>query len=159
MEKDRALHLKKPEFPSPKDELCQVWLQLAQWFWRRRFLKFVNVFLQFHNYLPFKDRPFNWTNLNPFHSKMLCAKFGWNWPSGSGEEDQNVESFRWRWQRWWGTTDKFWSEKLTGVFGSGELKVTRTKRIWTKCSILSHSCCLYVWYESKFKTGIISSTQ
>jgi hypothetical protein len=24
--------------PSPKDDLCQVWLRLAQWFWRRRFL-------------------------------------------------------------------------------------------------------------------------
>ena len=23
---------------SPKDALCQVWLQLAQWFWRKRFL-------------------------------------------------------------------------------------------------------------------------
>ena len=22
---------------------------------------------------------------------MLCAKFGWNWPSGSGEEDENVK--------------------------------------------------------------------
>jgi hypothetical protein len=21
--------------PSPKDDLCQVWLKLAQWFWRR----------------------------------------------------------------------------------------------------------------------------
>ena len=20
---------------------------------------------------------------------MFCAKFGWNWPSGSGEEDKN----------------------------------------------------------------------
>ena len=25
---------------------------------------------------------------------MLCAKFGWNWPSGSGEEDENVKSLR-----------------------------------------------------------------
>ena len=24
---------------------------------------------------------------SPFHSRMLCAKFGWNWPSGSWEED------------------------------------------------------------------------
>ena len=24
------------EYPSPKDALCQVWLKLAQWFWRRR---------------------------------------------------------------------------------------------------------------------------
>ena len=31
--------------------------------------------------------PFIWTNLNPLHPRMLCAKFGWNWPSGSGEED------------------------------------------------------------------------
>ena len=27
------------------------------------------------------------TNLNSIHPRMLCAKFGWNWPSGSGEED------------------------------------------------------------------------
>ena len=40
--------------------------------------------------------PFIWTNLNPLHPRMLCAKFGWNWPSGSGEEDENVKSLRWR---------------------------------------------------------------
>ena len=22
---------------------------------------------------------------------MLCANFGWNWPSGSGEKDKNVK--------------------------------------------------------------------
>ena len=26
-------------------------------------------------------------NLNPLHPGMLCTKFGWNWLSGSGEED------------------------------------------------------------------------
>ena len=30
---------------------------------------------------------FIWTNLNPLHPRMLCANFGWNWTSGSGEED------------------------------------------------------------------------
>ena len=30
---------------------------------------------------------FIWTNLNPLHLRMHCAKLGWNWPSGSGEED------------------------------------------------------------------------
>ena len=25
---------------------------------------------------------------------MLCAKFGLNWPSGSGEEDENVKSLQ-----------------------------------------------------------------
>ena len=28
--------LNKLESPSPKDALCQVWLKLAHWFWRRR---------------------------------------------------------------------------------------------------------------------------
>ena len=42
--KGGALHLNKLESPSPKDALCRDWLKLAQWFWRRRFLNFVNVF-------------------------------------------------------------------------------------------------------------------
>ena len=37
LKKDGTLHLNKLESPSPKDALCQVWLKLAQWFWRRRF--------------------------------------------------------------------------------------------------------------------------
>ena len=40
------------ESPSPKNAMCQVWLKLAQWFWRR-FLNFVNVFLLFQYYFPF----------------------------------------------------------------------------------------------------------
>ena len=47
-----VLHLNKLESPSPKDALCQVWLNLVQWFWRRRYLNFVNVFLLFLNYFP-----------------------------------------------------------------------------------------------------------
>ena len=49
-----VLHLNKLESPSPKDALWQVWLKMAKWFWRRRFLNFVNVFSLFHNYLPFE---------------------------------------------------------------------------------------------------------
>ena len=47
-----VLYLNKLESPSPKDVLCQVWLKLAQWFWRRKFLNFVNVYSLFCNYLP-----------------------------------------------------------------------------------------------------------
>ena len=55
---------------------------------------------------------------------MLCAKFVWNWLSGSGE-DKNVKSL-WQQQRRqqrqpWQTMDIFWSEKLTWAFSSGEL--------------------------------------
>ena len=78
--------------------------------------------LRFHAFViisPLKRMgPFIWTNLNPLHPRMLCAKFGWNWLSGSGE-DENVESIRRQRRR---TTDKFWSEKLTWAFGSGEQK-------------------------------------
>ena len=32
--------------------------------------------------------PFIWTNLkNPLYPRMHCAKFGWNWPIGSEEDD------------------------------------------------------------------------
>ena len=33
-----------------------------------------------------KAVPFIWTNMIPLHPRMLCAEFGWNWPSGTGEE-------------------------------------------------------------------------
>ena len=46
------LHSNKLESPSSKNALCQVWLKLAQWFWRRGFFNVVNMFLLFCNYLP-----------------------------------------------------------------------------------------------------------
>ena len=36
LEKGVALHLYKLESPSPKEALCQVWLKLVEWLWRRR---------------------------------------------------------------------------------------------------------------------------
>ena len=33
-------------------------------------------------------------NYLPFGKGVLCAKFGWNWPSGSGEEDENEKSLQ-----------------------------------------------------------------
>ena len=45
-------------------------------------------FLYFVIISPWKRTgPFVSTNLNPLHPRLLCAKFGWNWLSGSGEED------------------------------------------------------------------------
>ena len=35
LEKDEALYLNIHEFSLPIDALCQVWMKLAQWFWRR----------------------------------------------------------------------------------------------------------------------------
>jgi hypothetical protein len=35
LENGYTLPLNKLESPLPKDDLCQVWLKFAQWFWRR----------------------------------------------------------------------------------------------------------------------------
>jgi hypothetical protein len=52
LERDNSLHLNKLESPHPKDDLCQVWLKLAQWFRRRRFLNDPIPFLS-----PLRRRP------------------------------------------------------------------------------------------------------
>ena len=69
--------------------------------------------------------PFIWSNLNPLHARMPCAKFGWNWPSGSGEEDENVKVYRRTDKRTDRQTDEAQKviKKLTWAFSSGELKI------------------------------------
>ena len=58
----------------------------------KRFFKFVNVFYYFLTISPWKRAgSFNWINLNSLHPWIIYAKFGWNWPSGSGEEIFVVE--------------------------------------------------------------------
>ena len=85
--KSVALHSNKFESPSPKDHLCQIWLKLVKWFWwiRIRFFKFRQfIFATIISLLsPLgkgRSRSFEQT----WSPRMLCAKFAWNWPSGSG---------------------------------------------------------------------------
>ena len=47
---------------------------------------------------------------------MLYAKFGWNWPSGSGEEDEIKKSLQ---------TDKRTTGDQKSSLSSGELKKTK----------------------------------
>jgi hypothetical protein len=54
LEKEYSLHLNKLESPPPKKDVRQVYLKLAQWFWRR-FLNDPTKFLYFCDYLPFED--------------------------------------------------------------------------------------------------------
>ena len=76
---------KKPlESSSPKDSLCQIWLKMEQLFWRT-FLKVLNVFLIFPNYLPFeKGVALHLTKLESPSPKKALSQF---WTSGSAEED------------------------------------------------------------------------
>jgi hypothetical protein len=73
-EEDLALYLNKLEFPLPKDNLYQVWLNLACWFWRRRFLKFFSALLLLCYYLPLeKGDPLHLKTLEtPFPKDDLC---------------------------------------------------------------------------------------
>ena len=55
--------------------------------WEEEFLIASMYFRYFIIISPWKRAGlFIWTNLNPLHSRMHCAKFVWNWHSGSGEE-------------------------------------------------------------------------
>jgi hypothetical protein len=49
------LRLHKLKSPTPKDDLGQVWLKLALWFWRGRFLNDPTPFLHFCDYLLFEE--------------------------------------------------------------------------------------------------------
>ena len=95
LEEGGALHWNKLESPSPKDALCQVWMKLAQWFWRRRFFSVVNVFSLFRNYLPLeKSGALHLNKLEcPLPKDALCQVW-LKWPGGSGEEDENVKSLQ-----------------------------------------------------------------
>ena len=54
LEKGDPLHLNRIESTSPKDDLCQIWLKLVQWFWRR-FLNDLTPFLHFCDYHHFEE--------------------------------------------------------------------------------------------------------
>ena len=69
---------------------------------------------------------------------MLFANFIWNWPSGSGEEDENVKSLgqqQLKQQQRRQTRDTLCSEKLTWawVFASCELKTWYIKGMSCTC--------------------------
>ena len=64
--------------------------------------------------------------------RTLCAKFGWNWLSGSGE-DEKVKSLRQQQRQC--TKDKLWSEKLTWASHVGELKKKNTGSLINRCNL------------------------
>jgi hypothetical protein len=55
LERGYPLPLQTLESSPSKVDLCQVWLKLALWFWRRRFLNDPIPFLHFCDYLPLEE--------------------------------------------------------------------------------------------------------
>jgi hypothetical protein len=69
----------------PKDDLCQVWLKLALWFWRRIVLKDPTLFLHFCDYLLFEEDLVLYLNRLKFPSpkdnlyEVLLNLASWFW--------------------------------------------------------------------------------
>ena len=59
----------------PKDVWAKFGWNLVQWFFRKRFLNFVNVLLLLHNYLPLERAgSFIWTMFGPLHQRMFVPR-------------------------------------------------------------------------------------
>ena len=94
LERSVALRLRKHEFLSPRDVLCQVWLRIGQAVMENFLKSFVNIFSLFRHYFPLeKGLALYLKTLNPHHPRMLCPVC-WNWLCCSGEEDENVKSLQ-----------------------------------------------------------------
>ena len=94
-----------------------------------------------------------WKNEGPF---IWIFRF-FNWPSGSGEEDENVKSLQTNDRQ---TTDDRWSEKLTWAFSSGELK--NGKRILSQflCFMFKYfysNCSYFLLYIHNQLHGNVST--
>ena len=102
-----ALNVKE-KIPLHKNALCQVWLKLAQWFWKRRYFKRLTMYFNnFLCYLPIEEDvdalchvwlkfiQWFWRTRNFFKSslpKMLYVKFFWSWRAS--ESYQVFQKFR-----------------------------------------------------------------
>ena len=89
-----VLHLTKLKILFTQGCFVPILFEISPVILKKNFLKFHQCILLFQIISPWKRLwPFIWPNLNPHHPRMLCAKFGWYWPSGSGEEDEKCEKF------------------------------------------------------------------
>ena len=87
MEKDVAFHLNKLEWSLPNADFCYLWIKLAQWVWRRYKNFVIHVCYFFFIISPWK-RVGSFIETNYLQPRMPCVKFGWNWPSGYGDDFQ-----------------------------------------------------------------------
>ena len=84
----------------------------------------------FPNYLPWKRvGPFICTNLNSLYPRMLCAKFGWNWSSGSGEKMKMWKVYNYANDNNRQRTN-FDQKKLTWAFSSNHKTFFGEKEFW-----------------------------
>lgn len=168
--------------------ITQIWNRISQWFFKSIFtfpkgLLILNYFefdssvvLEkniiknaspiFYSFEVFSSLNKDWSSISAIYIclsiEMLCAKFGWNWPSGFREEVKNVKSL----QTDRRMTDEMFSELLTWTFDL--LKKASSKKtkeltniftdeflflpIWTIRSFTFKNKLIY--FEHLIKSGI-----
>ena len=147
--KGQGLHLNKVESPSPRDTFCQVWLKLAQEFWRRRFLKVVNFFFIIFQLSPLwegRGPSFEQTWI-PFTQGYFVPNLVEIGPVVLEKKMKNVKSLQTDRQtdrRTDGqTTDDRYSEKLTWAF------TPMTKKQWPLVLCFVHELKCTMSYGSQ----------
>ena len=78
-------------------------------------------FCNFIIIIPWKRAPSieqSWISL---HTRINSAKFSWNWPSGSVEEENNMKSLEQRWQQ----RRRLARENFRSEFSSSDLKTAK----------------------------------
>ena len=78
---EMVIYLQKLESSSSKDTSSQVWLKLAQGFW------IWGLLFQYYLSLEKGVALHSKINFSLLQWRILFAKFGWNWPWGSGNKD------------------------------------------------------------------------
>ena len=94
LKKGMALHLNKLESLSLKNVLCPIRLKLAQWFCRKIFLNFLNVFSLFHNYLPLEKSLA--LHLKKLESQDETPPFRENWKAPFSHLSVTIQTTDWQ---------------------------------------------------------------
>ena len=87
--KKMVLRFNKTEFPSPKNALCQVWLKLSKWFWRRSFCLLFHYSLPMEKSLTFYLKKLEFPSPNDTVCKVWVKLAYWFW-----RKVENVKSIQ-----------------------------------------------------------------
>ena len=85
-----VLHLKKAWILFTQECFCAKFGRNQSYSPVEEDYKFCQCIFAFSLFFPLRKKTwyFIWTTWISIHPRMLCAKFGWNWHSGSGEDFQ-----------------------------------------------------------------------
>ena len=98
--------------------------------WKKDFLTLSMYFCYFVIIFPWKIGGTLHLNKFPLHQRMLRAKFGWNWPSGSGEVDENVKSLRQQRRKRWRQRTNF--HQKSSLEPSAQVSYLRSRtKLWS----------------------------